>query len=244
MWGQSLPELLLRGGWVMWPLLACSVLAVAIFLERFVILFRTSLDLPGFLERLRPHFQAASWPESLSHLARGNRPFAEVAGAYLRNRTAPRELRDEIVGRVASEQLVRLGRRLPILATIGNLAPMLGLLGTVTGLVTAFWQIEVKSGQVQPADLASGIWEALLTTVFGLVIAIPTIAAHHALDHRLALIELHLQWLVQHLNEWQGLEPAAAAKLGKSPMAGSAPPVDGERPPRSETAEPQLTASY
>ena len=63
---------------------------------------------------------------------------------------------------------------------------MIGLLGTVIGLVEAFYQIEQQGGQVQPGDLASGIWTALLTTVFGLVVALPTLAAYHFLDNQIA----------------------------------------------------------
>jgi biopolymer transport protein ExbB len=133
--------------------------------------------------------------------------------AHLRLADSPSELRQEIVQREASEQLVRLEKRLNWLAIIGQLSPMLGLLGTVTGLVTAFWQIEVRAGQVQPADLAAGIWEALLTTVFGLVIALPTIAVHHFFDRRVGLAECQMQWLVAYLDEWM-----ADAKAESEPV--------------------------
>jgi biopolymer transport protein ExbB len=92
---------------------------------------------------------------------------------------------------------------------IAHVAPLLGLLGTVTGLVSAFHQIELKAGQVQPGDLASGIWEALITTVFGLVIAIPCMTAYHVLDHRAGAVALQMQWLAAYLDEWLHQEPAA-----------------------------------
>jgi len=94
------------------------------------------------------------------------------------------------------------------------------LLGTVTGLVEAFHEIELRGGQVQPADLASGIWEALLTTVFGLVIAIPCVAAYGWLDRRVTSIALQMEWIVTYLDEWLHLAhtdstPAIAASLPK-----------------------------
>ena len=81
---------------------------------------------------------------------------------------------------------------------------MIGLLGTVIGLVDAFQQIELAGGQVQPSDLAAGIWKALLTTVFGLIVALPTLAVYHAFDSRVGSLALQMQWLVAHLNEWTG----------------------------------------
>jgi biopolymer transport protein ExbB len=69
-------------------------------------------------------------------------------------------------------------------------------------LVTAFHQIEIRTGQVQPSDLAAGIWEALITTVFGLVIAIPCLAGYHLLDSQVGKVGLQLQWLTVYLDEW------------------------------------------
>jgi biopolymer transport protein ExbB len=170
------------------------------------------ISFPRFVGDLRPLVMSGRLSEALRLAESSPSPLARVAAAHLRHLDAPPSVRDEIVGREASQQLARLEKRLNWLAVIGQLAPMLGLLGTVTGLVTAFWQIEAKAGQVQPADLASGIWEALLTTVFGLVIALPTIAVHHALDRRVALTECRMQWLAAYLNEWLGVEPGRGAR--------------------------------
>jgi biopolymer transport protein ExbB len=75
-------------------------------------------------------------------------------------------------------------RYLPTLAVIGNLAPLLGLLGAVTGMIKAFMVIQETGGKVNAAVLAGGIWEAMLTTAFGLIVAVPTIAAHSYLSMR------------------------------------------------------------
>src|SRR5688572_18546993 len=177
MWGQSLTELFNRGGGAMWPLLACSVVAVAITLERALVYWFKRLNFQRFRAELEPLVRRRRIDDAMQLAKRHRGPVARVAEAYLSRLDAPSDLRVEVVAREASEHLARLGKRLGTLAAIGQIAPMLGLLGTVTGLVTCFWQIEIKAGQVQPADLASGIWEALLTTVFGLMIAIPAIAA-------------------------------------------------------------------
>ena len=81
---------------------------------------------------------------------------------------------------------------------------MLGLIGTVAGLVTAFARIESLAGLVKPADLAGGIWEALLTTVFGLAVAIPCLAAFHHFESRTERITREMRAIVTTLDEWLG----------------------------------------
>jgi biopolymer transport protein ExbB len=95
---------------------------------------------------------------------------------------------------------------------------MIGLLGTVWGLVDAFHQIESQGGNVQPSDLASGIWQALLTTVFGLIVALPTLAIYHFLDNRVAAITLQMEWLVAELNCW--LDGTSSASDATEPTDG------------------------
>jgi biopolymer transport protein ExbB len=110
---------------------------------------------------------------------------------------------------------------------IGSIATLPGLLGTVTGLVAAFHEIEIQAGRVQPGDLAAGIWEALLTTVFGLVIAIPCLATYHLLDHRAGAIALQMQWMTAYLDEWLNREPGPKE-------AGATRPDEAEKEPRAD----------
>jgi biopolymer transport protein ExbB len=205
MWGSSLVELFQRGGSVMWPLLLMSIVALAVVVERGVVFFWfTRLRFSAFLTVLEPLVRDGKVDQARTLAASAKHPMAVVTATYLAHASTDPVLRGEIVGREASMQLTALGRRLHLLSAVGHLAPMLGLLGTVTGLVTAFWQIELKAGQVHPSDLASGIWEALLTTVFGLCIAIPTLAVYHLLDQRLGGIEVQIRWIVAYLDEWCG----------------------------------------
>ena len=209
MWSENPSVLFQRGGPVMWPILFCLILALAVMFERLVLLFvwygesyrRLSTRLQqavrqGGVEQARPVLQAS------------RSPLARVAQVYLDHAENSASLRQEVVSREASCRLTQLESRLHWLSVIGALAPMLGLLGTVTGLVECFRRIELLSGQVQPSDLAAGIWEAPLTTVFGLVVAIPTLAAYHFLEQRVNLLQLQMQWLVTSLDEWLGREPA------------------------------------
>lgn len=202
MWGRSLTEVFHLGGWVMWPLLACSVMGLALILERSIV-FLFLRDHFGFLSRkLKPLLTAGRVAEAEKVVSRTSGPIAKVVAAYLKHTDSPARLRDEVVGRVASEQLARLELRLNWLSMIAHIAPLLGLLGTVAGLVTAFNEISSKGGQVRPDELADGIWAALLTTVFGLTVAIPCMAVFHLLDSRVSGTAMKIEWLISYMNEW------------------------------------------
>ena len=208
----NLYELFQRGGPVMWPLLAGSVLSVAVSVERIIVLLWRRYPYEALSEHLQASLRSGGVPAARQMLRRIRSPLARVADAYLVHERAPAALRQEIVAKEASYQLTLMEKRLHWLSVIGSLAPMLGLLGTVWGLVEAFHQIELLGGQVQPADLASGIWRALLTTVFGLVVALPSLAVYHLLEQHVGAVQLQMQWLVASLNQWLGHEPVATWK--------------------------------
>ena len=202
MWDHSFDELFFRGGAVMWPLLVCSVLAMAIILERLTVLFWKADGYRGTERKLRVLLEEGRFEAARRKLHGSRGSLGPVAMEYLEHLDRPKDIREELVAKRASIELSKLERRLNWLSVIAHSAPMLGLLGTVTGLVGAFHQIETAGGQVQPADLAAGIWEALLTTVFGLVIALPALAAYHFFEQRVATVSLHMQWLVAAMNGW------------------------------------------
>jgi biopolymer transport protein ExbB len=130
------------------------------------------------------------------------KPLHRVVLSYLRTRRSDKAFRDQVVGREASQQMARYDRRLNWLGILTHATPLLGLLGTVAGLVDAFHEIEVRGGQVQPGDLAAGIWSALLTTVCGLSIALPCLAAYHLLQSVAGKVALQMQWVTSQLDEW------------------------------------------
>ncbi len=207
----------------MWPLLAGSILSVAVSVERILVFWWQRYPYETLSQRLQSALQRGGVPAALALLQPLRNPLARVGQAYLQQDDAPAALRQEIVAREASYQLTRLEKRLHWLSVIGSLAPMLGLLGTVWGLVEAFHQIELLGGQVQPGDLASGIWRALLTTVFGLVVALPSLAVYHFLEQHVGAVQLRMQWLVTSLNQWREHEP---------PVTAAAPPALQAQVPR------------
>lgn len=207
MWGYSWHELFVRGGAVMWPILICSVCGLAIVVDRVVAFLWYFTPFDGFVRNLERHVRSGETERAKLFAAARQGPIARAAQSYLAHRRLTPEARDDIVGRVVSQSVARLENRLHWLSIIGVSAPMLGLLGTVAGLVAAFNNIERAGGQVQPQDLASGIWAALLTTVFGLVVALPVLAAYHLLENRVNTVLLQCQWIVSYLNEWLVEQP-------------------------------------
>ncbi len=219
-WDNTLFELFEKGGFAMWPLLFCSILGLAVVLERLLVFLLHSSDQASFLQTLGPLVLANQIDEARRELTRWHTPLARLAETFLAHRDEDAGARRAWSERTGAEQLASLELRVYWLAIIAQLAPMLGLLGTVTGLVNAFHQIEVMGGAVQASDLAAGIWEALITTVFGLVIAIPALAAYHAFDGRISRLAVEMEWLLSYLEQW-----SRPKLLVATPMETALPPT-------------------
>lgn len=207
-WDQTLVQLFLKGGFAMWPLLACSIIAAAIIADRLLYFGRIRLDYPAFLRQLKDLLRSGKRKGALLLCRRHPHPAPRIAEYYLKH-LEDDALRDEILKLEGSYALEQVEARLKGLAALTHIAPLLGLLGTVTGLVSAFHRIEILGGQVQPGDLAAGIWEALITTVFGLVIAIPCMGAYHGFENWADQIARRMQFVVSELNEFFGKRSSA-----------------------------------
>lgn len=201
LWDQTLIQLFSKGGFAMWPLLVCSVVAVAIMLEKSAYFFRLRFKYEVFMSELKGLLAKRKTGDAVLFCRRSAHPVARLAEMYLKHLEHD-DIRDEVLKREGSLALEKIEARLRALAALTHISPLLGLLGTVTGLVTAFHQIEILGGQVQPGDLAAGIWEALITTVFGLLIAIPCMAAYHGFESSADRIARRLQFLVLELDEF------------------------------------------
>ncbi|MEM8710151.1 MAG: MotA/TolQ/ExbB proton channel family protein [Planctomycetota bacterium] len=200
-WGHSIQDLFQMGGPVMLPLLICSVLAVAIIFERLVLFGRIGGVPKKMVRRVADAVREGRDGEAEAILTKAKHPVAKVLHTQLANRARPAEQRAQLVQREGGLLIERLEARLSPLLLIAQAAPLLGLLGTVSGLVGSFWKLEQINGPVEPSDLASGIWAALLTTVFGLVVGIPASAAWHLLQDRADGFARHLGFAVTDLEE-------------------------------------------
>ncbi len=188
----------------MWPLLACSVIGAAIAIERGIYFWQLRFRYDDFMQDLKSQLQKRKIKDAVALCRKSANPVPRIAGIYLQNLRHDDTLRSQVLKREGSFALEKIEARLRALAALTHIAPLLGLLGTVTGLVSAFHQIELLGGQVQPGDLAAGIWEALITTVFGLVIAIPCMAAYHGFESIADSIARRMQFVISELDEFFG----------------------------------------
>ncbi len=169
--------LLIKGGFFMIPILVCSIISLGLIIERFIAYRKARTKFPGFLKEIEPVVKDGAINEAIAICKRTRGIIPKIYRAGLENET--KEMK-EIMRIVEDEKRTNivpgLEKYLPTIYSIYVGAPLLGLLGTVTGMVRCFQSIQIKSVANQtlnPGDLAGGIWEALITTVAGLVVAIP-----------------------------------------------------------------------
>ncbi len=215
---ERLWELFELGGEVMWPILGCSILAIALFIERLIALRQRNI-IPRELDKALSAHLAAHDVAALEALVRADEtPLGRIAWAALKNRAQGRAVMKEAMEEAGDIALARLERFLPALATVAVVAPLLGLLGTITGMIEVFGEIE-KSKQPDIGLFAGGIWEALITTGFGLIVAIPVLVAHRMLEGRLARYGVDLEERGIELLEQIERLPGAAPTPDKAQQA-------------------------
>ncbi len=166
-------------------LLALSVLAVAIIMAKLFQFFRSGLRRSGFVEPALAALDSGDNDAALALLQQQRSPVARVMESAIRYGIDPRLSAQDTeaeVSRVGSARIRDLESWLRGLSAIAHLSPLLGLLGTVTGMIAAFMRLEEAGSRVDPSILSGGIWEALLTTAFGLTVAIPAMAAFYFLE--------------------------------------------------------------
>jgi biopolymer transport protein ExbB len=177
-------EIIKSGGWLMVPIIGCSIVALAIVIERLWTLQRQRV-LPGDLTR-----QVWEWvsKDQLTHAhiqqLQASSPLGRILAAGLAARQRDRQVMKESIEDTGRHVVHELERYLNLLATIAAVSPLLGLLGTVTGMVKIFAALSATGAVGDPTVLAGGISEALITTVGGLCVAIPTLIAFRYLRDR------------------------------------------------------------
>lgn len=185
-------DIFINGGPLMYPILCCSVIGWAIFLERIRTYRRMRRGMLPLLSQVRELLLAKYTAQAVSYCQECGSPLARILLVVLTakksNRSQIKELADEVGGR----ETVELQRYLGLLATIANISPLLGLLGTVLGMIEAF-NVIAKVGSGTPATLGGGISEALITTAAGLSVAVPMILIHRYLSSRADRLALEME---------------------------------------------------
>jgi biopolymer transport protein ExbB len=174
-----------KGGPLMWLILLCSVVSVAIFTERVLYYHRATIDLGEFLQGLANLIRNRNLAEARAECQATLVPVTRVIHATLVRHYLPRNELREIAQEAGQLEVRRLERNLGLLVAIAYICPLIGLLGTVTGLIQAFVQLSANNGYATLADVSGGIYESLLTTAAGLVVTIPTILGYCYLSARL-----------------------------------------------------------
>jgi len=170
-------ELVKAGGWVMWPILLCSVLSLAIVAERFWSLRKKRIVPRNLVARVWQWEKVGHLDDRRINALRMGSPLGRILAAGLVNRRHEREVMKESIEEVGRHVAHELERFLNTLGTIASITPLLGLLGTVLGMIKIF-SVITTHGVGDPSILAEGIAEALITTAAGLTVAIPTLMFH------------------------------------------------------------------
>ena len=177
-------DMIQKGGPMMYLIILSSVLAFGVVIERIYNLNKARIDANKFMDEILNVLKRNKIIEAIEMCNKTPGPIAHIVKAGILKHDRSRPEIKESVEEAAQLEIPRLEKHIPILATIAHIAPLLGLLGTVTGMVKAFQVIQQKAQAmvpVNPGDLAGGIWEALLATLAGLAVAIPTYVAYNYL---------------------------------------------------------------
>ena len=188
-----------KGGLLVWPILFCSLCGATIFFDR-LLCYRKILIHP---ENIDPIYQMvtdgnfADAQDLLSRTSKTNPTAAKrIILEALNLEESDRDTLEMVLVHSVEREITNLSRYLNTLAVLGSTAPLLGLLGTVVGMIKAFAVVQSMGGSVNAAVLAGGIWEAMLTTAFGLVVAIPLVFFHNHLEGKLHYIQEGLEEVV------------------------------------------------
>ena len=178
----------------MWVLLGLSVVAVVVFAERALYLHRGQIRSTAFLTGIKNILAKRRLMEAITVCEETPGPVAVVVKTALLHHEADESKLRLAVQEAALTELPVLERRMGALAAIAQVAPLLGLLGTVLGMLRAFHAFTLGGNYATPAALSGGMWEALLATAFGLAVAVPTHLAHHFLRGRVRVLVHDMEW--------------------------------------------------
>ena len=170
-----------EGGVMVWFILFASLLGMGVFAERFIYYHRAQIALGDFLKGIRNCIRRNNYVEAISICNDAPGPVAQIARtAILRHDRSRLEIHEAVEG-VAIQEERRLDKNLPILWTVAQTTPLLGLIGTVIGMIRAFRTIQAGGRLITAADLAGGVWEALISTGSGLAVAVGAYVAYNYL---------------------------------------------------------------
>jgi biopolymer transport protein ExbB len=185
--------LLAHGGPVFWLLVVISGVAMTVFIERLLNCHRSRIDSNEFLNGVRTVLKRENVMEAISICDATPGPVARLVKVAILNREQGRDRIRESIEEAGFLEVPRLERRLNLLATIAQISPLIGLLGTVLGFIQVFSQIQEAGLYAQVSQLSEGVWQALICTAAGLAVSIPTYAGYNYLVSRINEIVLDME---------------------------------------------------
>lgn len=194
-------DFFLKGGLMMWPILLCSIFGLAIIVERFYYLQRIRPPKISLLGRVKGLLKEEKPLEALRLCENLNNPIAHILAVGIQIRKRSLEDKERCFKLAGSKLLRAMEKNLRGLAVIANIATLLGLLGTVTGMIQVFMKIESVGGQADVSVLAGGIWEALITTAAGLFVAIPASFFYYYFEGRVDELSSRIKETAEELLE-------------------------------------------
>jgi biopolymer transport protein ExbB len=224
---QTIMSFFVKGGLFMWPLLVCSIVSVTTIILRGIALREKNvmpLEIQNEIERLVP----GESPERLSRIVHHDpSSLARIARVALQHLRGPRSENVEVVETRARHEMVRLEKGLIVLEVITGIAPLIGLIGAVSGLVHVFSHLGLSSGASDTRQIALGIAEALNATVFGLSIAVPTLIAFSYFSKKVEVMSVEMETLVVELISkcYYGRSSREVMPTKSSPLAAEPAPT-------------------
>jgi len=181
---MNLWDMAVKGGWIMIILALLSVLCIYIFVERLMAIRKASKVDPVFMDRIHDYVKTDEMKSAINYCRIANTPAANMIEKGLERIDRPAAEVQAALENAGNLEIAKLEKGLPVMATISSGAPMIGFLGTVLGMVRAFWEMANAGNNIDITLLSSGIYEAMVTTVGGLVVGIVAMFAYNYLVAR------------------------------------------------------------
>lgn len=216
---QSMWDFLVKGGPVMIPIGLCSLAALTVVVERLVTVRRSVIIPPNFLTGLKSTMSSGA-KQALEYCKARPSPVARVFAAGLKRLHEPTELMERHIQEAGEREAMKMRKHLRALAVIASLAPLLGLLGTITGMIKAFQTVAASAEALGKTEmLATGIYEAMITTAAGLIVAIPAMVCYHWLVARIDRLVMEIdQMTVEFVEDVTQPANARAEMLPSGPQ--------------------------
>ena len=178
---MNLLDMAMKGGWIMLVLALLSIICFYIFFERWAVIRKADKDDPLFMERIRDYIHSGEVKSAINYCRVTNTPAARMIEKGITRMGRPVADIQAAIENAGNLEIAKMERRLPVIATISGGAPMIGFLGTVTGMVQAFWEMANAGNNIDITLLSGGIYEAMITTVGGLIVGIAAMFAYNYL---------------------------------------------------------------